>query len=385
MDGLTEDGLNGQHVAVTGHLACMSHGQAAAMIRSLGGVFTSTVNQHTNLLVVGSWPLKADGRLTKKLSAARELQRKGIAITIRAEEDFLAELGQEGGAENAQRLYNLAELALLLKVPHERIRRWLGAGWLKPVKEDHGVQFFDFQQVIGIKTLWRLTRSGVRPARIRRSLEQIRAWINTDNPLSQLALFEETGHLYVTLEDGLADLSGQRYLDFEEEHSAVPLTEPESADDWFHAGRRHEEAEQWDLAVAAYRQSLLIGGSNAATVFNLANVLSAWGKNEAALERYCQAVEMEPGYAKAWNNLGGVLMELDQLDQAISAYRKAIELGHADSHYNLASLLEQIDRPDEARSHWQAYVAYDPGSQWGKLAAERLSETGPTLRQRRNS
>jgi tetratricopeptide (TPR) repeat protein len=78
-------------------------------------------------------------------------------------------------------------------------------------------------------------------------------------------------------------------------------------------------------------------------------------------------------------------MELDQLDQAISAYRKAIELGHADSHYNLASLLEQIDRPDEARSHWQAYVAYDPGSQWGKLAAERLSETGPTLRQRRNS
>jgi tetratricopeptide (TPR) repeat protein len=161
--------------------------------------------------------------------------------------------------------------------------------------------------------------------------------------------------------------------------------QPKSADDWFRAGRQHEEAEQWDLAVAAYRQALLIGGANAATVFNLANALSAWGKNEAALERFCQAVEMEPGYAKAWNNLGGVLMELDQFDQAICAYQKAIELGHTDSNYNLASLLEQIDRPGEARSHWQAYVAYDPGSQWGKLAAERLDAAAPKLRQRRNS
>jgi tetratricopeptide (TPR) repeat protein len=385
MDGLTKDGLKGQRVAVTGHLACMSHGQAATFIRSQSGIFTSAVNQNTNMLVVGSWPLKADGRLTLKLRSARELQRQGIALTISAEEDFLSGLGQAGHAENAPRLYNLAELSLLLKVPHERIRRWLGAGWLKPVKEDHGVQFFDFQQVIGIKTLWRLTRSGVRPARIRRSLEQIRAWIDTDNPLSQLALFEETGQLYVRLEDGLADPSGQRYLEFEEEHAAVPMAQPKSADDWFRAGRMHEEAEQWDSAVAAYRQALLIGGANAATVFNLANALSAWGKNEAALERFCQAVEMEPGYAKAWNNLGGVLMELDQFDQAISAYQKAIELGHTDSHYNLASLLEQIDRPGEARSHWQAYVAYDPGSQWGKLAAERLDAAALKLRQRRNS
>jgi tetratricopeptide (TPR) repeat protein len=376
------NGLRSQHVAVTGHLACMSHGQAAALIRSFGGIFTSTVNPQTNVLLVGSWPLKADGGLTKKLRAARALQRKGIAIKIRTEEEFLSDLGLEGQTQSQRRLYNLAELSLLLKVPSERIRRWLAAGWLHPVKADRGVQFFDFQQVIGIKTLWQLTQSGVRPARIRRSLVQIRAWTNTENPLSQLALFEvnvgrfskPSHQLFVRLENGLADLSGQKYLDFEAEPCAAPMSQPETAEEWFHAARQHEQSEEWDLAAAAYRKSLLAGGPNAATVYNLANVLSAWGKNEAALERYHQALEIDPGYGKAWNNLGGVLMELQQFDKAISAYQNAIELGNADSHYNLASLLEQSGSFDEARSHWQAYLSHDPDSEWGKLAAERIRE-----------
>jgi tetratricopeptide (TPR) repeat protein len=378
------DWLRNQRVAVTGHLACMSHGEAAALIRSFGGVFTSAVNQHTDLLIVGSWPLKADGRLTRKLRTARELQNKGAAIAIRTEEEFLAKLGLDDRVDSKRRLYNMAELSLLLHVPSERIRRWLGAGWLQPVKEECGVQLFDYQQVIGIKTLWQLTRSGVRPGRIRRSLEQIRAWMNTDNPLSQLALFEEKGQLYVRLEHGLADPSGQMHLDFEEGPATLQMTPPESVEDWFRAGRQHEEAEQWDLAADAYRQSLLFGGPNAATVFNLANVLSAWGKHEAAVERYCQALEMEPGYASAWNNLGGVFMELRQFDKAILAYRQAIDLGHADSHYNLASLLEQVGKVDEARSHWQAYLTHDPDSEWGRLAAERLGELGRNLHQRRN-
>jgi tetratricopeptide (TPR) repeat protein len=380
------DGLRGQYVAVTGHLACMSHGQAAALIRSVGAIFTAVVNPRTNVLIVGSWPLKADGRLTKKLRAARELRRKGNAIALRTEEEFLVDVGVDGKSESQRRLYNLAELSVLLKVPSERIRRWLAAGWLQPVREDRGVQLFDFQQVVGIKTLWQLTRSGVRPARIRRSLKQIQAWMNTDNPLAQLALFEESGQLYVRLEEGLADLSGQKYFDFEDGPAAVPLADPESADDWFHAGRRHEESEHWDLAAAAYRQALLVGGANAATVFNLANVLSAWGKYDAALERYYHALEIDPTYAKAWNNLAGVLMEMHHFDKATTAYRKAIELGYVDSHYNLASLLEQTGNADEARVHWQAYLSFDHDSQWGKLAAERLTD-GRSLRlhQRLNS
>src|SRR4051794_39502959 len=108
------DGLRSQHVAVTGHLACMSHRQAAALIQSLGGIFAASVSPRTNLLIVGGWPLKPDGRLTKKLRAAKEL-----GTTIRTEEEFFADLGLEGEAD--RRLYNIAELSLLLKVPHERI------------------------------------------------------------------------------------------------------------------------------------------------------------------------------------------------------------------------------------------------------------------------
>ena len=73
-------------------------------------------------------------------------------------------------------------------------------------------------------------------------------------------------------------------------------------------------------------------------------------------------------------------MELHQFDKAIGAYRRAIELGYPDGQFNLASLLEQIGKVDEARGHWQAYLMLDPDSPWGRLAAQRLGDTGPRLR-----
>src|ERR1700677_2502438 len=94
------DRLRSQNIAVTGHLACMSRRQAAGLLRSVGGIFHAAVNQRTNFLVVGSWPLKADGRLTSNLRAARELQRQSVAITMLSEDEFLSELGLQGQVDS---------------------------------------------------------------------------------------------------------------------------------------------------------------------------------------------------------------------------------------------------------------------------------------------
>ena len=51
-----------------------------------------------------------------------------------------------------------------------------------------------------------------------------------------------------------------------------------------------------------------------------------------------KAIELDPKYADAYNNLGNALRGQKKLDEAIAAYRKAIELDpkYANAHNNLA-------------------------------------------------
>ena len=68
-----------------------------------------------------------------------------------------------------------------------------------------------------VRSLWELTRAGVKTATLRESLEQLAGWLpGLDVSLDQLRLFEEDGRLLVRLDDGqLVDPSGQRHFDFE--------------------------------------------------------------------------------------------------------------------------------------------------------------------------
>ena len=58
----------------------------AKMVRAYGGEWAATVTPRTSVLVVGQegWPLRQDGRLTRKLQKARWLQRT-CSITILAD------------------------------------------------------------------------------------------------------------------------------------------------------------------------------------------------------------------------------------------------------------------------------------------------------------
>src|ERR1700756_4714396 len=120
--------------------------------------------------------------------------------------------------ETIHRVYTLAELSDLLGVPRGRIRAWVRAGLVQPAAEDQGEWQFDFRQITAVKTLAKLTQGGVKVARLRRCLDQLRAWFpDVEDPLARLALLEqETGHVLIRLEDGqLAEPSGQQHFDFE--------------------------------------------------------------------------------------------------------------------------------------------------------------------------
>jgi tetratricopeptide (TPR) repeat protein len=69
-----------------------------------------------------------------------------------------------------------------------------------------------------------------------------------------------------------------------------------------------------------------------------------------AEELYRKAIELNPNYAFAYNNLGVLLNELKRYDEAEVAYRKVIELDSnvAGAYYNLSNMLRALNRDAEA-------------------------------------
>ena len=91
-----------------------------------------------------------------------------------------------------------------------------------------------------------------------------------------------------------------------------------------------------DEAIAHYRKALEINPDFAEAHNNLGLALADRGRFDEAIAYYQKALEIKPDYAEAHNNLGTVLAGT-RLDEAITEYRKALETkpDFAEAHYNL--------------------------------------------------
>jgi tetratricopeptide (TPR) repeat protein len=376
--GMDSLNLQGERVAFAGRLASMTLAEAAALVRKQGGEWVRSVTARTTMLVVGQdgWPLQPDGRLTYNLrEARRHLRIEPIAIL--SEADWL---GRLGSTLPISAVLSTPQLSQVLRISGKRIREWVRLGLIRPATSPLGVHYFDFRQVSWAKTLCRLVNARVSASRIRKSLRQLKGWVpGVEEPLAQLAMLEQDGQLLIRLEgQPLAEASGQGLFDFSDEHSGstVKLEQvPRTAGEWFSLAYEHEQADRLAEAADAYRNALAIGGPDAETCFNLANVLHAQGRSEGARERYREALEIDPHFAEAWLNLGNVLAEVNQLERALEAYRKVLELDsqHADALYNLADTLDQLRRQSEALPHWKAYLHHDSASAWAAYARRRIA------------
>jgi tetratricopeptide (TPR) repeat protein len=96
-----------------------------------------------------------------------------------------------------------------------------------------------------------------------------------------------------------------------------------------------------------------------------------------AAERFRQAIEIDPQSAGAWNNLGVVLSEIGQVDEAIRSFRQTLELDpeFIDAHYNLADALEQQGQAQAAVPHWKLYLKYDPAGRWADYARKQVNRS----------
>src|SRR5687767_13451809 len=106
------DWLTGKRVAISGKLVSMTKADAVQVVVRHGGQVVPAVTHNTSILVVGqeSWPLQKDGRPSKALLRAKELQQAGSPIFVLPEDDFIAKLGLNGEVQGVHRMYTFSQL-----------------------------------------------------------------------------------------------------------------------------------------------------------------------------------------------------------------------------------------------------------------------------------
>ncbi|MHC5035988.1 MAG: tetratricopeptide repeat protein [Planctomycetota bacterium] len=139
-------------------------------------------------------------------------------------------------------------------------------------------------------------------------------------------------------------------------------------------------------ALKAYDRALELWPGFSKAYFNIGVTLESQGKRPEAIEQYRLAIRAEPGLVMARNNLAFALAAEGKREEAVEAYRRALEIapGFAMAHGNLADTLVKMGRREEALEHYRQALKHNPqaAEAHGNLAATlidlgRPSEAAP--------
>ena len=277
--------------------------------------------------------------------------------------------------------FNREEVQRILDVTPKQLDYWERLR-LIPSKKEGGNRFYDFRDLIGLRTVKQLLEKGVPANRLGRALSALRESLShIEAPLNELRVLSDGRDVLV--EGGgarLDPLSGQFVLNFEtrelQEKIRVMTAREQTAEDWF------VKALEWEKdgtnsahAIEAYDEALRRQPLMVEALINCGTLHYEQGNFEKASEYFERAVDSAPENTLAHSNLGSVLQELGQTEQARRHLRQAVQLDPAnlDARYNLALVCDKLGAHAEAREHWQGYLQLDPASPCGHYARQRLA------------
>ena len=94
----------------------------------------------------------------------------------------------------------------------------------------------------------------------------------------------------------------------------------------FNRAKAYAELQEWSRAVAGYREAAGLFPQDYATAFNLARALQASGDVNGAIDEFQRAINLAPGEPDFPLALGSALESARRPGDAVSAYRRYLEL-----------------------------------------------------------
>ena len=276
--------------------------------------------------------------------------------------------------------YTRREFQRILDVTDKQLIYWERLQLVSPRKSGDE-KYYDFRDLITLRTAKQLIEKGVSASRLKRSIVALHQKLGeVQSPLTELRI-RSNGRDVIVEQAGmhLEPISGQILLNFDtrELQEKVRVMPLRGAAEWFAQGVGHEAAEDSPgLAAEAYRRVLTMEPGHAEALNNLAMISYEQDDMQEAVALFRRAVELNPSHAISHFNLGSVLEEMGELEKARQHLRVALRLepDYADAHYNLAFICDRMGAYVEARRHWTAYLQLDPSSSWANYARKRLGK-----------
>ena len=95
---------------------------------------------------------------------------------------------------------------------------------------------------------------------------------------------------------------------------------------------------------------------------NLGNMLRDCKQLNEAVTSFRHALKIKHNYAEAHNNLGATLKDLGQLDNAAASYRNALKIkpDFIEAHYNLGNVLQELKQFERAATSYRCVLKKKP-------------------------
>jgi tetratricopeptide (TPR) repeat protein len=275
--------------------------------------------------------------------------------------------------------YTRADIQRILNVTDKQLKQWEEFKFVAPLAPATK-DFYDFRDLIALRTAKQLIEKGVSPTRLRHSLESLRKKLSeVRSPLTELRIISNGKDLIVEGAGGgqLEPISGQFLLNFatRELVENVRMMPERNAEAWFRQALEFDaDPAKRKQAIEAYDRVLVLQPSHVDALLNRGTLAFEDGQLEAARDYFVRSVELEPQNSVARFNLGSTLDDLGLLQEARQHLRLAVRLDpqNSDARYTLATVCDKLGSADEAREHWMAYLRLEPASAGSDYARERL-------------
>lgn len=130
----------------------------------------------------------------------------------------------------------------------------------------------------------------------------------------------------------------------------------------FNSGVDFYHQRDYAKAIQAYQKVIEIDPGYAEAYNNLGIIYQEVGDLDRALSSYQKAIEINPKYEKALNNMGVLLYLKGRYEESVQAFQKALTLNanNIESHINLGILFKKQGQVDQAIESYHRALAINP-------------------------